>query len=178
MNQNVLLIVVDQVIATTLGAYGGICKTPNLDRLASEGITFDRAYTPIAICSPARASIFTGQLPHRHGILYNVTHDCYGIPELPEDNHIITQYLQKTDYTCGYVGKWHVGECKGPREYGFEGTAFPCYGVPSNFVSDYDDFLKEKGHSGMRDIRIKNVVAAKGGADLTMPTSEADEVAA
>ncbi len=158
---------VDQVIANTLGSYAGICQTPNTDNLSKEGVTFDNAYTPLSICSPARASIFTGKLPHRHGILYNTTTQPYGKSEIDDEKSVITHYLLNAGYKCGYVGKWHIGVNKGPREYGFEGTKHAGYGLP-DFVEDYDEFLKEQGHFGWDTIQIKNPI---GETDFSQKTT-------
>lgn len=69
---NILYIVCDQLRYDALGSSGNaICRTPALDGLAASGARFARAYTPCALCSPARASLLTGRFPHRHGILTN-----------------------------------------------------------------------------------------------------------
>ncbi|MCZ6616678.1 MAG: sulfatase-like hydrolase/transferase, partial [Gammaproteobacteria bacterium] len=84
------------------------CKTPNLDRLASKGIRFTRAYTPNAVCSPARASLMTGLLPHNHGVL-TVTHvvdDDQSV--LRVDHPHWAQRLASAGYRTSYFGKWHV----------------------------------------------------------------------
>ena len=131
--KNVLLIIVDQVIRDVLGTYvGDICQTPVLDNLSRQGITFDNAYTSISLCSPARASMLTGKLPHNHGILYNVTRHPYGRAELEEEASMISAFLLQAGYRCGYIGKWHIGMGKGPWEYGFEGTTFAGYGLPDS----------------------------------------------
>ena len=58
---NIVLILTDQQRFDTVGANGSpICQTPNIDRLAADGTTFEKAYTPVSLCSPARASYFTG----------------------------------------------------------------------------------------------------------------------
>lgn len=76
-------------------------KTPNLDRLASEGIRFDKAYTCSPVCAPARSAIFTGTWPHANGVWSN---------ELPLGNTIKTlgQRLSARDIHCAYIGKWHL----------------------------------------------------------------------
>ncbi|MFA7256000.1 MAG: sulfatase-like hydrolase/transferase [Kiritimatiellales bacterium] len=155
---NILLFMVDQVMVSTLRAYGGkLCQTPNLNRLAEEGLVFDRAYTTSSLCSPARASVFTGVLPHRHGILNNVTNASYGRPELSEEQPVLSQELNRAGYACGYYGKWHIGIEKGPVDYGFSGTAYPGYGLPSDFVAEYDDFLKRNGHAGLEYINVSKI---------------------
>jgi arylsulfatase A-like enzyme len=65
---NILLITTDQQHWNTIHALGNdSIKTPNLDRLVSEGISFDRAYVANPVCSPSRSSIITGEYPSRHG---------------------------------------------------------------------------------------------------------------
>lgn len=68
---NILLIVSDD-LTTCLGSYGNdVCKTPNLDRLAREGVAFDRAYCQYPVCGPSRASFMSGLYPNRTGLLRN-----------------------------------------------------------------------------------------------------------
>ena len=69
---NIILFFSDQLRQDALGCYGnGICQTPNLDRLASEGVIFNQAYTSSPVCSPSRASLISGQYPHNHGVMIN-----------------------------------------------------------------------------------------------------------
>lgn len=66
MRPNVLVIFADQMRSDAMGCAGNpIVKTPNLDRLAREGVIFDNAYTPDPICVPARAALTTGNYPHK-----------------------------------------------------------------------------------------------------------------
>ncbi|MEC8405042.1 MAG: sulfatase-like hydrolase/transferase, partial [Verrucomicrobiota bacterium] len=76
--------------------------TPNLDRLSEEGIHFDNAYGVYSLCSPARATMLTGQYPHKHGITNNQT-------DFPSDVVTYANLLQAAGYTTGYFGKWHMG---------------------------------------------------------------------
>ena len=68
---NILFLMTDQMQGRVLEP-DNPCQTPHLDRLAARGVRFRRAYTPNAVCSPARASLMTGLLPHNHGVLYVV----------------------------------------------------------------------------------------------------------
>src|SRR5699024_1068829 len=69
---NVLFLMTDQHRVDTLGCYGGSpTHTPVLDALAARGTVFERAYTPTAICTPARASLLTGCYPFEHGMVGN-----------------------------------------------------------------------------------------------------------
>ena len=66
---NIIYILLDQVRKDMIGAYGHqIVKTPNLDRLAKDGIRFNNAFTPASVCGPARTSLFTGLMPSSHGM--------------------------------------------------------------------------------------------------------------
>ncbi len=70
---NILFLLSDQHRYDAVGSNGAlICKTPVMDEIAAEGMSFDRAYTSSPLCSPARASIFTGLYPHNHGLLANM----------------------------------------------------------------------------------------------------------
>src|SRR5690242_14369203 len=69
---NVLLLLYDKCRTDAIGAYTGQKQiTPNLNELAASGTRFEHAYTPQALCAPARASILTGLYPHGHGVRYN-----------------------------------------------------------------------------------------------------------
>ena len=77
-------------------------NTPNLDRLSQEGIHFDNSYGVYSLCSPARATMLTGQYPHKHGITNNNT-------DFPSNVVTYANLLQAAGYTTGYFGKWHMG---------------------------------------------------------------------
>jgi uncharacterized sulfatase len=81
--------------------YGDKVHTPNLDRLASEGMLFERAYCCDPVCCPARSAIFTGVYPHSNGIWSN------GLA-IGKDIATLGQRLTKENIYCGYIGKWHV----------------------------------------------------------------------
>jgi arylsulfatase A-like enzyme len=96
------------------------CQTPNLDRLAARGVRFTRAYTPNAVCSPARASLMTGLLPHNHGVL-QVTHTTDDDQaRLRTDRPHWAQRVQQAGYRTGYFGKWHVERSNGLGPFGWD----------------------------------------------------------
>jgi arylsulfatase A-like enzyme len=85
---------------------------------------------------------------------------------------MISHYLKQNNCECGYIGKWHIGEKMGPNEYGFEGTSFAGYGLPSNYVKDYDDFLKENDHPGLNEVKVKNITASIDMPEVKFPLAK------
>lgn len=99
---NILLIMTDQQRADSLGCYGGAAvRTPALDRLAAEGVRFDRCAVNATICTPSRASIMTGRPVPGHGV-YKL-HD-----NLPADQVLFPRLLQRSGYATALIGKLHV----------------------------------------------------------------------
>ena len=140
---NFLFIGVDQLRYDTLGINGNeICKTPNLDKLAREGINYQRAYTTAPLCTPARASMFTGLYAFSHGMGTNC--DMYHAlsRELNNPDQLLHYKFLEKGYRCGYIGKWHVGTEKGPGDFGFEGQSVPGYGN-CRFEEDFKEYLEK-----------------------------------
>lgn len=136
---NMLCIITDQQRQDSIGAYGNeFVDTPNLDRLADSGTRFDRAYTPTAICSPARASIVTGVSPSTHGITRNLRGDT----TINEDFPCYPQVLRDAGYNVGLDGKWHAG--KQPADFGFDGEHYAGFMHPLHH-EDYEAYLDEHG---------------------------------
>lgn len=117
---NILLIVADDLGYSDLGCYGGEIDTPTLDKLANNGVKLSQFYNT-GRCCPSRASILTGQYPHRVG-LGHMTIDL-GRPgyrgQVSKDARTIAEVLQAADYRSFISGKWHLGT-KDPTEHGFE----------------------------------------------------------
>lgn len=106
---NVLVLMADQLRADLLGVNGSpICRTPHLDRLAAQGVSFSRAYTPTPLCSPARAALFTGRYPHSNGITVNTRPPDSPTPCLHEGERMLFEHLAPAGYRCAYLGKWHL----------------------------------------------------------------------
>ena len=112
---SILLMMCDQLTAGVLSCYGGPVPTPNLDRLAADGVLFTNATCPTPFCSPSRASLITGMVPHRHGIVYNVNvrdYPAIGGPATEEgikDRDTTTEkLLSETGYDTHHYGKWHL----------------------------------------------------------------------
>jgi N-sulfoglucosamine sulfohydrolase len=120
---NILIILADDCTFSDLAIYGGQnAKTPNIDRLASQGLLFERAYVTAAMCQPCRAELYTGQQPMRNGCAWNHSASRPGTQSLPH-------HLGPGSYRTGIAGKVHVA----PKE------CFPFEDVPgfdANAVRD------------------------------------------
>jgi arylsulfatase A len=129
---NIVLILMDDLGWADLGCYGSTYhKTPNIDRLAAEGMRFTQSYAACPVCSPTRASILTGKWPAR----LQLTDWLPGRPdmssqmlsrpkfcqELPLEEVTLAEHLKAAGYATAHIGKWHLGG-KGfsPREQGFD----------------------------------------------------------
>jgi len=117
---NILLIVTDQQRRDTIGAYRSArVQTPAVDGLASEGLTFTRAYTPCGLCSPVRASLLSGVYPHAHEVLTN--NRLHPVrTELQPGADILTPGLKHAGYRMGCAGKWHVNSRLSPLDFGYD----------------------------------------------------------
>jgi len=120
---NIIVVIVDNMPAQALGCYGNTdAYTPNLDRLADQGIRFNNGYCANGVCSPSRASLFTGLMPSQHGIHFALPDEWEWYP----DNfdaiagfQTLPQTLKDNGYKTGLVGKFHMGSPYIPQ-HGFD----------------------------------------------------------
>ncbi|MCC6588352.1 MAG: sulfatase [Bryobacterales bacterium] len=104
---NVVMIYCDDLGYGDLGCYGSKIPTPNIDRLAGEGIRFTHFYSGNPVCSPSRAALMTGRYPVRVGVPRVLgPKDTVG---LPESEQTLAQVLKPKQYRTLCVGKWHLG---------------------------------------------------------------------
>jgi len=116
-------------------------KTPNMDKLAADGVRFEKAYAAQPLCIPQRCSWYTGLMPHEHGFTFNV----HG-GEMTA-NIMMGQIFRDAGYATGYSGKWHIKvghEDKG--RHGFEWlNNIRSNGADAGIVPDFEKFLADTG---------------------------------
>jgi glucan 1,4-alpha-glucosidase len=156
---NIVFLLVDDLGWADVGYQGKKFKTPNIDRLAQEGMIFTDAYAASPVCSPTRASIMTGKSPARLKLTSHIPSLgktwTYGRPQddrefsvesgietrnwLPESEVSIAEALKPLGYATGFFGKWHLGhEPYHPIKQGFdEQKCVTNWGQPPSYYSPY-----------------------------------------
>ena len=168
---NIIVILADDVGYGSVGCYGATkVNTPNIDRIAQEGIRFTDANTPSSVCMPTRYSLMMGEYPWRQeiGLL------CRPAPmQLPANRPNIASMLKSEGYATGVVGKWHLGFGEepvdwqnsltpGPLERGFDyyfGFPINLNNPPSVYIENHqlihpEDPLDNNGRSGAEKSRV------------------------
>lgn len=138
---NLVFILSDNHGAWTLGCYGNQeIRTPNIDRLAAEGMLFTRAFCANPVCSPSRATFLTGLMPSQHGVHNYLQPDRQNSPSGPEACVInefpnLPKILSRAGYDCGLAGKWHLGGSLQPQQ-GFSYWLTKSGGHTTTFYGD------------------------------------------
>ncbi|MCP5534832.1 MAG: sulfatase [Akkermansiaceae bacterium] len=184
---NILFILADDLgyADTTLYGYTRLYQTPNIERLARQGMTFTRAYAASPLCSPTRASILTGQTPARLGL---TVPECHLPPvrlkaapgsssaaknkviqpssatRLDTKINTLAKDLKKAGYVTGHFGKWHLGrEPYSPLEHGFDVDIphWPGPGPAGGFVAPwkFPDFDPQTPNEHIEDRMAQEAVA-------------------
>lgn len=146
---NIIFVLADDLGWTDLGCFGSpLYQTPNIDKLARQGMRFTSAYAACAVCSPTRAAVMTGKYPAR----LHVTDWIPGrippgvkmkppewTPQLNLAETTIAEALKPLGYTSASIGKWHLGgEDYYPEKQGFDLNVAGCHlGAPPNYFSPY-----------------------------------------
>src|SRR5690242_4286988 len=116
-----VLIVITHDTGRHLGSYGQRVATPNLDRLASEGVLFEQAFCTAPQCSPSRASLLTGQVPHRHGLI-GLAHRGFSLNDAALQR-TLPRLLAEAGYRTHLFGFQH--EAADPRTLGYQRVVQP-----------------------------------------------------
>ncbi|MEJ7827012.1 MAG: sulfatase [Segetibacter sp.] len=158
---NIIFFLVDDMGWTDLGSYGSsFYQTPNIDKLAKQGIKFTDAYSTCTVCSPSRASILTGKYPAK----LKLTDWIPGLqlpfakllppnwkPFLPVQETTIAEVLKQQNYVTASLGKWHLGDDAKyyPENQGFDLNIAGSYlGHPHSYFSPYKMEMLKDGESG------------------------------
>lgn len=116
---NILIFMTDQQ-QQAVTEPGHPCRTPNLDRLSKEGITFNRMYTTMTHCCPSRASFMTGLYPSEHGVHNNLCNQPALSKGLKPGVDTFAEQLKESGYSMHFSGKWHVSTEENPSDRGWE----------------------------------------------------------
>jgi arylsulfatase A-like enzyme len=132
LKPNIILILTDDMGIGDIGCYGGkLTPTPNIDRLATEGIQFTQYYSASPISSPSRTGLLTGMYPSKWNITSYLqtrkgNRECEQADFLSSKAPSVAMALKNSGYATGHFGKWHMGggrdvkDAPGIREYGFD----------------------------------------------------------
>lgn len=147
---NILFVFIDDMGYGDLTCYGNkVHETPNIDRLASEGVRFTRYYSGAPICSPSRVAVTTGQYPTRWGIT-SFINDRKSNQERGMKDFLdlkapsVARNLQKAGYYTAHIGKWHmgggrdIGDVPYIQEYGFDESVTQFEGIGERYLATYE----------------------------------------
>jgi len=150
---NIIFIIADDLGWADVGYHGGEIQTPNLDRLAKQGVRFEQHYV-MPTCTPTRVALMTGRYPSRYG----VTSPAYG-KIFDDDTVTLAMALRSCGYDTSITGKWHMGSPPEwtPRRYGFDSSYGYFHGQIDPYTHLYktgvrswhrnDQYLDEEGHA-------------------------------
>ncbi len=173
---NLLFIFTDEQRFDTLACYGNQrIEMPNLNRLASQSVVFDRAYVSQPVCTPSRATLMTGLWPHTHGLTENNL-------ALPAQTRCLPELGAFGDYATGYFGKWHLGDeifaQHGFTEWRSIDDAYAAYysaGRDRDARSTYHHWLTSHGLSPRNGQKFSRKEAARLPEELGKPAYLAEE---
>ena len=153
---NIILIIADDVGWNDVGFNGSEIQTPNIDRLAKNGVILNRFYVS-PTCSPTRASLLMGRPSSRVGIVAPISDKSK--TKLPDSIPTLPKLLHQNNYQTALIGKWHLGlqPSSGPKAYGFDYSYGFLHGQIDQYTHKYKngdeswyrngEFIVEKGHA-------------------------------
>jgi arylsulfatase A-like enzyme len=165
---NIVVILADDLGNADLGYRGHEVKTPNIDKLANDGVRLEDFYG-MPVCTPARAELMTGRYAMRYGLqtLVIFPSHTYG---LPTDELTLPQALKEAGYKTAMVGKWHLGHAN--RKYWPQNRGFDYF--YGNLVGEVDYFTKDRG--GLNDWQRNGKFLKEDGYYTTLIGNEAVDI--
>ncbi|XP_071076483.1 arylsulfatase L-like [Desmodus rotundus] len=155
---NILLLMADDLGIGDVGCYGNdTIRTPNIDRLAEEGVQLTQHLAAASVCTPSRAAFLTGRYPLRSGMVSSRGSRVLqwtGVPGgLPTNETTFAKILQDRGYATGLIGKWHLGlncetsddHCHHPLRHGFDHF----YGMPFTMMADCAYWVLSEKRAGL-----------------------------
>lgn len=140
---NVVLIFTDDQGSMDLACYGAKdIETPNLDKLATEGIRFTQFYVGASLCSPSRAALLTGKTPQGAGLARNAS-SMEGHDGMPTEQVTIAEMMKEAGYKTAHIGKWHLGYSPAtmPNGQGFDYS----FGIMGGCIDNFGHFFYWNG---------------------------------
>ncbi|HLW61165.1 MAG TPA: sulfatase-like hydrolase/transferase [bacterium] len=142
---NLLLIMCDELRFDALGCYGNpVIKTPNIDRLAAEGVLLEHYFSQSPVCQPSRATLATGRYPHVHGVRWN----WY---DLDAREVTLQTLLSQSEYSTWAVGKMHFEPTT--ESHGFQNRVF----VEGKLFTGDDEYRQHLSRIGKRQLYYQHV---------------------
>ncbi|WP_411826094.1 sulfatase [Luteolibacter sp. AS25] len=157
---NIVMVMADDMGWGDSGTYGNeLIQTPNMDKLAAEGVKFTQCYSACGVCSPSRSAILTGRTPYRNGVWRHLSgkHEAH----LRDSEVTFPELLKEIGYETCHVGKWHLlseqqfnkPEYPMPDGQGYDyymttqNNAIPSHKNPKNFIRNGEEVGKLEGYS-------------------------------
>ena len=151
---NVIFILMDDMGYSDVSCYGAkMVSTPNIDRMAAEGLRFTDFHTGASICSPSRAAFLTGAYPQRNGLYLGINpkREAHWFLGLNPDEITIAEQFKSKGYNTSMIGKWHLGM---QEKFSYFHQGFDhYYGAPENMrvVSGWQRGGLQAGAAGETD---------------------------
>ncbi len=172
---NVVILFCDDLGYGDLGCYGHpTIRTPNLDRMASEGMKFTSFYAAACVCTPSRAALLTGRLPIRTGMTSDTRRVLFpdSAGGLPASEITLAEALKAKGYATACVGKWHLGHRPEflPTKQGFDSY----FGVPYSNDMDRRADLAPKGRAAFAEPKFEywNVPLLRNDKEIERPAEQ------
>ncbi|MCB1124176.1 MAG: sulfatase-like hydrolase/transferase, partial [Verrucomicrobiae bacterium] len=162
---NIVIFLADDLGYGSINSYGAnptLVRTPNLNRLAAEGVRFTRAYTTGSVCSPTRYGLVTGRYSWRTRMQKGVINNNDGML-IDAGTETVASFLQKQGYETAAIGKWHLGYKQPPRFKDLLGKISPGpldvgfdyhFGVPNNLDDLHKVYIENDHIYGLRSNKM------------------------